>query len=112
MLLCEHLEVSGFATYSVITDDRMEKMMLQRCMSCEVYLTLDSKEITPERIMEEINGVKNNMRTLTTHINSALYEKLQDLMHKESGTDSSKIMSEIVALGIDQYKKTLSPQIS
>ncbi|MGI0079064.1 MAG: hypothetical protein ACRECH_05520 [Nitrososphaerales archaeon] len=107
-LLCEHLEVSEFGTYSVAVGERAETMMLQKCMSCNAYLTLDSKQIFPDQILEKINGSKINMRTVTAQINGALYEKLQDLMrHETEGSDASKIMTEIVALGIAQYRKTL-----
>ncbi len=111
--MCEHLEVSEFGTYSIILDGRIQTIMLQRCSSCNSYLTLDSKQVPAGQILEKINGTKTHMRTVTAQINGELYEKLQDVMRKEmDGRDTSKIMSEIVALGIEQYMKTLSQQIS
>lgn len=112
MALCEHLEVSEFATYSIVEGDRVQTIMLQKCSSCKAYLTLDSKEVSPDHILEKINGMKVHMRTITAQINSALYEKLQELMRRETHEgDPSKIMSEIMALGIEQYRKTQSQQI-
>ena len=108
-LLCEHLEVSEFATYSVLVGDRVETMMLQKCISCNAFLTFDSKEVLPDQILEKINGTKMNMRTVTAQINGSLYEKLQELMrHETHEGDPSKLMSEIVSLGIEQYRKVLS----
>lgn len=48
------------------------------------------------------------MRTVTALLNSGIYQELEDLLAKETGgVDSAKIMNEIVALGLKQYKSML-----
>ncbi len=84
-------------------------MMLQKCSSCGAYLTLDSTEVSANQILEQIGGTKTRMRTITIQVNSELYERLQELMRKETDAkDTSKMMSEILALGLSQYRKILS----
>jgi hypothetical protein len=108
--LCEHLEVSQFGTYAVdIGGARIQVVMLQKCMQCGVYLTLDSRVIPQESIVESVGLTKENMRTLTAEINSELYDRLEQLIHQEMGEegDPNSIMSEIIALGLRDYRKTL-----
>lgn len=82
--------------------------MLQRCAACNKHLTLDAREVPERAIVKRVNTSKAKMRTLTAQINSELYDKLLRLIEKETdGGDSSKIMSEIVALGMKQYGVTL-----
>jgi len=104
---CKHLEVGEFGAYSVRVDGKVQIITLQRCNSCKKFLTLDSEEVQAESIIEPIKAAKQNMRTMTMQINSDLYEKLQDLISKETDSlDKSRIMSEIVGLGLIQYKRT------
>jgi hypothetical protein len=101
--------VSEFATYAVAVGNVVQAMMLQRCSSCGEYLTLDSRQISSSQILEKIGGTKSRMRTVTMQVNSELYERLEELIKKETdGKNNSKIMSEILGLGIQQYKKILS----
>ncbi len=84
-------------------------MALQRCSSCGKYITFEGREIPDNAIAGRVKTTKAKMRTLTAQINSELYEKLESLVERETdGKDSSKLMSEIVALGLKQYDATLS----
>jgi hypothetical protein len=102
--LCEHLEIDEFGRYSLTSEGTTLVTMLQRCGACGKYLTMDGKPVSEDAIVRKENIAKAKMRTLTVQINSALYDKLQTLVEKETDDqDSSKIMSEILALGITHY---------
>ncbi len=48
---------------------------------------------------------RNKLRTITAQLNSMTYQELEDLVARETaGNDTSKLMNEIVALGLKQYK--------
>ena len=82
-------------------------MTLQKCAQCGKYLSLDGSEIPNERILGRGSAVKAKMRTITLHLNDDVYERLQNLLTKEIGgsNDMSKLMTEIVALGLNQYDR-------
>ena len=84
-------------------------MTLQKCAQCGKYLSLDGSEISNDRILSRGGGVKAKMRTVTLQLNDDVYEKLESFLAKEIGNsvDSTKLMSEIVALGISQYDRNL-----
>ena len=106
---CQHLEISEFGTYSVDMGGKSQVMTLQKCAQCGKYLSLDGSEIAVERIQSRGGPVKAKMRTVTLHLNDDVYEKLENFLSKEIGNsqDSSKLMSEIVALGLRQYDHNL-----
>lgn len=108
MLSCQHLEISEFGTYSVDTGGKSRVITLQKCAQCGKYLSLDGSEISTERILSRGGPVKAKMRTVTLHLNDDVYEKLETFLAKEIGnSDTSKLMSEIVALGLKQYDRNL-----
>ncbi len=106
-MLCKHLEIDEFGRYSVAFDGRTKLTMLQRCSYCGAYLTMDGKAVPRKARVKSQNTAKANMRTLTVQINSELYDKLLKLVDRETGGDSTKLMSEIVGLGIKQYNEAL-----
>ncbi|HVB11856.1 MAG TPA: hypothetical protein VNE86_01890 [Nitrososphaerales archaeon] len=109
MLSCQHLEISEFGTYSVDMGGKAQVMTLQKCAQCGKYLSLDGTEISTERILGRGGTTKPNMRTITIQLNDDVYEKLESVIAKESGNNTyqSKIMSEIVALGLRDYDRSV-----
>ena len=107
-LPCQHLEISEFGTYSVEMAGKSQVMTLQKCAQCGKYLSLDGSEIPNERILGRGAAIKAKMRTITLQLNDDVYERLQNVLTKEIGssTDTSKLMSEIVALGLKQYDRS------
>jgi hypothetical protein len=70
---------------------------------------MDGRKTSSEDIVSRESISKSKMRTITTLLNSGVYQDLEDLLAKETGgVDSVKIMNEIVALGLKQYRNTLS----
>jgi hypothetical protein len=108
--MCEHLEVNEFGTYSLDVGGGVQAIHLQRCVECGEYLTLDSKIVPKNSIIERISLPKENMRTLRVDVNREVYEKLQELISQEIGdeSDPALLMSEIVAMGLNQYRRMLS----
>jgi hypothetical protein len=106
-MACQHLEISEFGTYSVDMGGRAQVMTLQKCAQCGKYLTLDGSEISDERILGRGPGAKAKMRTLTINLNSDVYEKLEGIMAREGDTDPSKLMNEILALGLKEFDRTI-----
>jgi hypothetical protein len=108
-LPCQHLEISEFGTYSVDVGGKAQVMTLQKCAQCGMYLSLDGSEISTARILSRGGAVKAKMRTVTLHLNDDVYERLESFLSKEIGdnTDTTKLMSEIVALGLKQYDRNL-----
>lgn len=84
-------------------------MTLQKCAQCGKYLSLDGSEISTDRILSRGGAVKAKMRTVTLQLNDDVYEKFENIMKKEVGNngDATKLMSEIVALGLKQYDRNL-----
>jgi hypothetical protein len=108
-LLCQHLEISEFGTYSVDMGGKVQLMTLQKCAQCGKYLTLDGSEMTSERILGRAASTKARMRTITLHLNDDVYEKLQSVLAREVGssTDTTKLISEIIALGLKDYDRRM-----
>jgi len=109
--LCEHLEVSDFGTYTVdVGAGRLQKVMLLRCSFCNALVTSDGHEVPSRSIVSREGISRSNLRTIVALLNSGTYQELEDLFATETseGMDPAKIMNEIVALGLKQYRKTLS----
>jgi hypothetical protein len=105
-LSCQHLEISEFGTYTVDMGGKTQVMTLQKCGHCGRYLRLDGSEIGEERILGHGGATKAKMRTVTLHLTSDVYERLERVLAKELGKeDPSRLMSEIVALGLKDYEK-------
>ena len=105
-LSCQHLEISEFGTYSVDMGGKTQVITLQKCGLCGKYLRLDGSEISDERILGHGGATKAKMRTVTLHLNSDVYERLELVLSREIGKDDpSRLMSEIVALGLKDYEK-------
>jgi len=69
---------------------------------------MDGHEIPLDSIVSRESISKSKMRTITTLLNTGTYQELEDLLARETGgVDSIKLMNEIVALGLKQYRKTL-----
>ncbi len=109
MLSCQHLEISEFGTYSVDMHGKAQFMTLQKCAQCGKYLALDGAEISNERILGRGAAVKAKMRTVTIQLNDDVYARLEDVIAKEAGksADVSKLMSEIVAMGLKEYDRSV-----
>jgi hypothetical protein len=104
--LCEHLEVEEFGTFSIHVGDSIQNAVLRRCASCKKLLTEYSEEVPSEAIVGKIRPAKEKMRSMTIVINSDLYERLEALTTEETGThDASKIMTEIVSLGLFHFRR-------
>jgi len=70
---------------------------------------MDGRKTPSEDIVSRESISKSKMRTITAQLDSGVYQDLEDLLAKETGgVDSVKIMNEIVALGLKQYRNTLS----
>jgi len=105
LVLCKHLEVDNFGVYSIAVSGKLEHNTLLRCSSCEKYVTLDGREIDEDAIVSRKSMSRNKLRTITAQLNSMTYQELEDLVARETaGNDTSKLMNEIVALGLKQYK--------
>ena len=105
-LSCQHLEISEFGTYSVDIGGKTQVMTLQKCGQCGKYLRLDGSEISEERILGHGGATKAKMRTVTLHLNSDVYERLERVLARElDKEDPSRLMSEIVALGLKDYER-------
>lgn len=103
------MEISEFGTYSVDVGGRAQVMTLQKCAQCGKYLALDGSEISDDRILSRGGSTKAKMRTITLQLNNDVYEKLEAFMATEIGrqTDPSKLMTEIIALGLKDYERTI-----
>ena len=103
--ICQHLEVDNFGIYSVNLAGRLEHVTLLRCSLCGRYVTLDGREISEDAIVSRRSMSRTKLRTLTAQLNAVTFQELEDLVAKETeGSDASKLMNEIVALGLKQYK--------
>ena len=105
MLSCQHLEISEFGTYSVDMGGRTQVMTLQKCAQCGRYLALYGHEISDQRFISRGGSTKANMRTVTLHLNTDVYERLEEFMSSE--VDHEKLMNEIIALGLKDYERTV-----
>jgi recombinational DNA repair protein (RecF pathway) len=108
-MACEHLEVSEFGTYSVKFDGSTQVTTLQKCSNCGKFLTLNGTEVQSKRIFSAESAIRKRMRTVNVLLDSEMYDRLAHLARSETGEDNiSKIMNEIVSLGIKHYKQQLT----
>jgi hypothetical protein len=107
--LCQHLEVNEIGRYSVaVGEGQLQQIMLLRCSSCLRYITMDGSEVPSGAVVSRENMSRAKMRTVTALLNGDVHKELEELVASETGGgDSSKIINEIVALGLKQYKHTL-----
>jgi hypothetical protein len=106
--LCEHLEIEEFGAYLIRRDGTEETATLLKCSSCGKFLTLDSEIISEENIVEKTSMTMENMRTVTVQLNSDIYERIQKLIgEKVLGENDSKVMNELLGLGLGCYRKAL-----
>lgn len=106
---CNHLEVSEFGTYSVDLSGIVQIVTLQRCNSCGKYITFDGVEVPANRILSTETPARKRMRTVTALLDAEMYDRLVHLARSETGEDNiSKIMNEVVALGLKYYKQHLT----
>lgn len=104
--MCRHLEVSGFSTHVVDFGGRTQVMTLQKCSNCNEFLTLDGSIMPADRIISREAGSKAKMRTVTVQMNTNLFEELERLTLSETGgKDASKIVNEIISIGLKDYKR-------
>ena len=104
--MCEHLQVSDFRAYMIQTNGKKHVSTLEKCVSCGEFLTLDSEVIPKESIIAPATSAKGNMRTMRMQINSDLYDRVLDLIESERlGYESSKIMTELIGLGLHHYSR-------
>lgn len=104
--MCLHLEVGGFSTHVVDFGGRTQVMTLQKCINCNEFLTLDGSIVSANRIISSEASSKAKTRTVTVQMNSNLYEELERLTLSETGgMDSSKIVNEIISIGLKNYDR-------
>ncbi len=108
-MVCRHLEVHDFGTYSVDMGSSVQVMTLQKCSKCGSYLTLGGSVVPNNKILSREALKKSKMRTVTAQINSEIYDRLLNLAAAETGKKGvSNIMNEVVALGLKHYTQHLS----
>jgi hypothetical protein len=105
--LCEHLEIEEFGSYVIRRGRREETATLLKCSSCGKFLTLDSEVVSDENILGKTSITRENMRTVTVQLNSDIYERIQKLITEEGLEDNSKVMNELLGLGLRYYRKIL-----
>jgi hypothetical protein len=102
--LCRHLEIEEFGAYVIHRGRKEEIATLLKCSSCGKFLTLDSKVVPERNILEKTSMTRENMRTVTTQLNSDIYERIQKLIGEESPAENrSKIINELLGLGLHYY---------
>jgi hypothetical protein len=70
---------------------------------------LDGSIMSADRILSREGSAKSKMRTITAQVNGELYERLEALAAIETGTrDASKILNEVIAAGLRNYKHHMS----
>jgi len=108
---CKHLEVSEFGTYSVDLNGIVQVVSLQKCNSCGKFITFDGVEVPANRILSAESPVRKRMRTVSALLDAEMYDRLVHLARSETGEENiSKIMNEVVALGLKHYKQHLTTQ--
>ena len=106
--MCEHLEIEEFGAYIIRRGRAEEIATLLKCSSCGKFLTVDSEVVPEEDIVGKARVTRENMRTVTFQLNSDLYERIQKLISEEGlGEDHSKIMNELLGLGLRNYYRIL-----
>jgi hypothetical protein len=109
VMACEHLEVSEFGTYLVKVDGIAQVTTLQKCSSCGKHLLLNGDEVHSNRIIPAESAINQRMRTVTALLDSEIYDRLAHLARNETGEENiSKIMNEVVALGLKYYKQQMT----
>ena len=70
---------------------------LRKCVSCGELLTLDARVVPKNTIVVRTGLSKENMRTLTSELNSDLYNKITELARRENlDGNPSKIVNELL----------------
>lgn len=107
--LCEHLEIGEFGVFKIRRSTGEQTVAtLLKCASCGKLLTLDSEVIREEDVIGRAGATRENMRTMTVQLNSDIYERIEDLLSREDMKgDLSKIINELLALGLHQYTALL-----
>jgi hypothetical protein len=105
--LCEHLEIDEFGTYTIRGGKKEETASLMKCGSCGKFLTLDSKIIPKRNIVRKVSATRENMRTITVQLNGDIFERIQNLSSGNLGEDKSKVMNELLGLGLRYYHRIL-----
>jgi hypothetical protein len=107
-MVCKHLEVSEFGSYSVEFDGAVQLVTLQKCNHCGKFITFEGVEVPSSRILASEVPARNRMRTVTALLDDEMYDRLVHLARSETGEENvSKIMNEIVALGLKYYREQL-----
>jgi len=110
-ILCDHLEMREFGEYRILYGDKEQTATLMKCNSCGKFLTLDNQEIYESNILPLTSSTaRESMRTVIVQLNNDIYERIEDLIgQKGTNEDRSKIMNELLALGLCNYRK-ISPK--
>jgi hypothetical protein len=105
---CDHLEVSEIGGYSVELEGAVQIITLQKCNSCGKYLTFEGTVVPRRRIISPETQERRRMRTVTALLDAEMYDRLVLLARSETGEENiSKIMNEVVALGLKHYRQNL-----
>jgi hypothetical protein len=106
---CEHLEVSEFGTYSVDLDGVLQIVTLQKCNNCGKYITVEGMEISTGQVIQAEIPQRKRMRSVTAVLDAEIYDRLVHLASSETGEENvSKILNEVVALGLKYYGRHLT----
>jgi len=107
-MACDHLEVSEFGSYSLELEGAWQIVTLQKCNYCGKYLTFEGLEVPSGRILSAEGPARGRMRTVTARLDAEMYDQLLHLARSETGEENiSKIMNEVVALGLKHYRQQL-----
>jgi hypothetical protein len=107
-MACDHLEVSEFGSYAIELEGASPVVTLQKCNRCGKFLTFEGMEIPSGRILSAEAPARGRMRTVTAQLDAETYDRLLRLARSETGEDKiSKIMNEVVALGLKHYRQHL-----
>ena len=105
-MACDHLEVSEFSELFPGTRGRWQIVTLQKCNNCGKFLTFEGLEVPPGRILSAEAPLRGRMRTVTAQLDAETYDRLLHLARSETGEENiSKIMNEVVALGLKHYRQ-------
>ncbi len=105
---CHHLEVSEFGSYSIELEGALQIVTLQKCNNCGKFLNFEGREISSGRISTAEYPARKRMRTVTAQLDAEMYDRLLHLARSETGEENiSKIMNEVVALGLKHYRQHL-----
>ncbi len=108
-MACEHLEVNEFGNFSVDLEGVVHVITLQKCSSCGKYITFDGLEVPTRSILSVESPIRGSMRTVPALLDAEMYDRLLHLARSETGEENvSKIMNEVVALGLKHYRQDLT----